>query len=139
MQKKLWTILLSSLLLLQIGGICLGANQPGPPDQAKIEAELKKGLDQLVATNIITGEQEQTIIDYFKKPPQGQPGEKPSGPPPAMNRANQQPHNPLLDELVKKGVITEEQAKAVEKVLPKPPAMPTKGDGNNPPPAPPGP
>lgn len=116
--RKLWYVILCSLLLLGICGFCLAENQPGPPpDPAKMLADLKTGLDKLVANDVITTKQEETIIKYFKNMENNKNG----GPPPSMGSKPKQDRNDPLSLLVKDGVITEEQAKAIQKILPKPP------------------
>jgi len=115
----------SFILLFGITGIGFAENQPvgpggPPPDPAKMEAEFKSGLEQLVKNNVITPKQEDTIIRYFRDM-RGK-----NGPPPSKEKGNppQDQANPLST-LVKNGVITQEQAKAIEKIMPKPP-MPKK-------------
>jgi hypothetical protein len=115
--KKLQLITLCSLLLFGFVGICLAENQPGsPPDPAKMEVEFKSGLDKLVADNVITEKQETTIIKYF------QDMRDKNGPPPQPTNNSMQSQNDPLSVLVKDGIITQEQANAIQKVLPKPPA-----------------
>jgi hypothetical protein len=105
-----------------------------------MEAEFKKGLDQLVSTNVITAIQEDAIIKHFQDA--AQDGSMP--PPTDQSKGGFDP----LGSLVKDGTITQDQASAVEKALPKPPSMDggeggpppngRMGDGNGAPPPPPG-
>ncbi len=124
--KNLWMYLLSCIMLVAIGGVGIAQSQPGPPDLKKMEAELKQGLDKLVTEQVITEQQAAKILQYFQK-------DKPNGAPPQSTDKPPQPPKDYLGQLVKDGVITADQAKAVAAVLPKPPQP---QDGNNPPPPP---
>lgn len=113
------------LFAAAVTGSC--QNMPGPPpDSSRMEADFKTALDKLVATKVITSTQETAIIQRLQDnakngmPPQGDPSQSGFDP---------------LSSLVKDGTITQEQADAVQKALPKPPGM---GDGNEAPPPPPG-
>ncbi len=112
--KKLM-IVLTVLSLLGIAAICIVENPPGPPpDPSKMEAEFKNGLDKLVAGKVITQNQEYAVIQYFQDMHKNAPPPQPSD--------NSSPnHEDPLSTLVRNGVITQDQAKAIEKLLPKPP------------------
>lgn len=120
-KKTFWPIFLASLLLIGIVSVCWGQNPPpGPPDPAKMEAELKTSLDELVTSGVITTKQETTILEYLK---QNTP-RKPEGVPPAPGEKPASGRRPsMFDQLVKDGIITAEQVKAIEAKMPKPPAL----------------
>jgi len=132
--KKIRLSIVSCLLLIGLSAVCLGESKPGPPDPAKMEAELKEGLDQLVTKNVISAQQEEKILEHFKK---SAPKQEPSATPPPQPKEQSGPgEGDPLGQLVKDGVITEEQAKAIQEILPKPPKPKAPGEGEKPPSAP---
>lgn len=125
MKKTLWPLLLASLLLIGVVGVCWADTPPQgpPPDSAKMETELKNVLDQLVSSQVITAKQETAILDYLKK----NAPKKPTGTPPAPGSKPAGGARPsMFEQLVKDGVITSEQASAIEAKMPKPAAPPQK-------------
>ncbi len=118
--------LVTWVMLIAIGGMSVSQAKSGPSDPKTMEAELQQGLDKLVAEQVITEQQAAKVLQYFQT-------NKPSGPPPPNTSHPTQPPQDPLSQMVKDGVITREQAKAIAAVLPKPPQP---QDGNNPPPLP---
>jgi hypothetical protein len=103
-----------------------GPNRPFIlPEPKKMKVELQNKLDTLVKSKIITEKQKDSIIKYISDDFTVMKGLKPGEGPGEDDVVEAGPKDPL-SRLVKDGVITQEQADMVRKVIirPQPPADP---------------
>lgn len=106
--------------------LCPGPLQPQVPlGPEKMKADLKKKLDGLVHSKVITAKQKDIIlkffIDKYAKAPEGKPGEEPR-----EDRDKKDGPNAFFALLVQSNIITQKQADAIaaiSEVMPRPMPM----------------